>query len=60
MRRLGEWTTRLGVFLLALGILEHLDWAKNIGFGLVVGSLIVDVANKTVRWTHSRKSGVDD
>lgn len=46
VRRLGWWTTRGGVFLVAIGILADVQILKNVGFGLIVASIVLDIATK--------------
>ena len=59
MTKVAAWTTRCGVFLLSLGILEHIDWAKDVGFGLVVGVSLVDVGKwLLVRYRRKKTSEI--
>ena len=46
VRKLEWWVTRSGVFLVAVGIFADVQLIKDIGFGLIIASIVLDLATK--------------
>jgi hypothetical protein len=53
---LDRWMTRWGLILLAFGIFDEISLIKNIGFGLIVGSVVVVLIDKLARTRGDRPS----
>lgn len=61
--RLEVWSTRVGALLAGVGTIEHIEWARYTGLGLIALSLGFDVGRKGIsRWSGGRHSqtGVDE
>jgi hypothetical protein len=55
--RLEVWSTRVGALLAGVGTIEHVDWARYAGLGLIALSLGFDVGRKGIsRWLGGRHS----
>lgn len=61
--RLEVWSTRVGALLAGVGTIEHIEWARYTGLGLIALSLGFDVGRKGIsRWSGGRRShtGLDE
>lgn len=52
INRLEWWTTRGGLGLIGLGVLEHSELLKVVGLGFIVVSVVFDIATKGGRYAR--------
>lgn len=47
--RLEMWASRGGLIILGIGIFGPIEWAKNVGFGLIVISFVMNIIGMITR-----------